>query len=280
MPAAGPAGASPLALGSDFIRNSGVNPPAFLLLTLCVFPLTCVGAAPPSGKMESLAHMGSIEKAYISLPEVLPVGGLVLVPDWWGLTERFRKAADAFAADGYIVVAVDFYDGKVPKSAADAQSWANDIHRPGALRIIHSAIRLLHEDRRLQVPKIGLMGWSTGAGLALESAIGNPEVAACVLYYGPTITDSTWLRQLRAPLLGIYGKKDAWITPEVVRDFRKSLEAAGARFDFFNFDGPHMFASPSSADYDAKVSAEARKYVTAFLKKHVFVFIAPPVPDR
>ena len=78
----------------------------------------------------------------------------------------------------------------------------------------------------------------------------------------------------------VHDAQDAWITPEVVRDFRKSLEAAGARFDFFNFDGPHMFASPSSADYDAKVSAEARKYVTAFLKKHVFVFIAPPVPDR
>lgn len=234
----------------------------------------------PTGKMESLSHVGSVEKAYIALPTVPPVGGLVLVPDWWGLAQPFLKVADAFAADGYVVVAVDFYDGKVPKTPTEAQIRMNEIHRPGALRIIGSAVRLLREDRRVQVPKIGLVGWSMGAGLALEAAIGNPEVAALVLYYGPVVLDKDRLRQLGSPLLGIYGNRDAWITPEVVGKFRGALSAADARFEFMELDAPHMFANPASADHDAKAATRARQRVAAFLRKHVFVVIAPPAPAQ
>lgn len=246
----------------------------------------CLGApalaqdAAPKGKMESLSHVGSVEKAYIALPTVPPVGGLVLVPDWWGMAEPFMKAADAFAADGYVVVAVDFYDGKVPKTATEAQIRMNEIHRPGALRIIQSAVRLLREDRRVQVPKIGLVGWSMGAGLALEAAIGNPDIAALVLYYGPVVLDKERLGQLTAPLLGIYGTRDSWITPGIVGDFRDALRAAGARFEFAELDAPHMFANPACADHDAKAASRARQRVAAFLRKNVFVVIAPPVPAR
>lgn len=257
-----------------------VNPRVFAALALCLLPAARAHPAQPAGKMESLSHVGSIEKAYISLPTSVPGGGIVLVPDWWGLSEPFLKAADAFAADGYIVVAVDFYDGKVPKTPTEAQIRMSEIHRPGALRIIHSAIRLLHEDRRLQVPKVGVIGWSMGAGLALESAIGNPEVAACVVYYGPVILDTDWLRQLSVPLLGIYGRNDSWITPQMVGDFRKVLNSAGTRYEFMELDAPHMFASPSSADYDANASTKARRLVAAFLKKHVFEAIGPPTKDR
>lgn len=230
--------------------------------------------------MESLSHVGSVEKSYIALPNVPPVGGLVLVPDWWGLAEPFLKMADAFAADGYVAVAVDFYDGKVPKTPTEAQIRMNGIHRPGALRIIHSAVRLLREDRRVQVPKIGLVGWSMGAGLALEAAIGNPDIAALVLYYGPVVLDKDRLRQLGVPLLFIHGTRDGWITPDVAGDFRDALRAVGAKPEFMELDAPHMFANPTSADHDAKAASRARQRVAAFLRKNVFVVIAPPVPSR
>lgn len=246
----------------------------------------CLGAparaqeTAPSGKMESLSHVGSVEKAYIALPAVPPVGGLVLVPDWWGMCEQFLKSADAYAKEGYVVVAVDFYDGKVPKTATEAQIRMNGIHRPGALRIVHSAVRLLREDKRVQVPKIGVIGWSVGAGLALETALGNPDIAAVVLYYGPVVLEKERLRQLAAPLLGIYATRDGWITPEIAGNFRNALRSVGARFDFLELDAPHMFANPASADYDAKAALRARQKVMAFLRKNVFVVIAPPAPAQ
>lgn len=270
----------PLALGAGFHNNVGVNRRTLCAmgLVLCLCGTTRAQSAnPAAGKMESLAHLGSVEKVYVSLPVVPPVGGLVLVHDWWGLTEALAKTADALAAEGYIVVAVDFYDRKVPKTTTEAQVSMSEINRPGALRIIHSAIRLLHEDRRFQVEKIGIIGWSMGAGLALESAIGNPNIDACVLYYGPVVLDEDRLRQLHAPVLGIYGTRDTWITPEITGSFRKALRAAGVQFEFLELDAPHMFATPASADYDAKATARARLRVSSFLKKNVFVVIAPPV---
>ncbi len=238
----------------------------------------CAQPAAPTGKMESLSHVGSVEKAYIALPAVPPVGGLVLVPDWWGMCDAFIGIADGYAKEGYVVVAVDFYDGKVPKAAAEAQIRMNGIHRPGALRIVHSAVRLLREDKRVQVPKIGIVGWSYGAGLALETAIGNPDIAAVVLYYGPVILDKARLQGLAAPLLGIYAKRDAWITPEIAGDFRNALRSTPAPVEFLEVDAAHMFANPASGDYDAKGAQRARQKALAFLRKNVFVVIAPPAP--
>lgn len=246
----------------------------WLLLGCCVAAGAPAEQAHPAGRFESMDHVGSAEKAYLSLPTIPPAGGLVLVPDWWGLREGFLRLADGFAADGYIVVAVDLFDGKVPKTSKEAQERMDQVNRPGAFRIINSAIRLLKEDHRVRVPKIGLVGWSTGAGLALETAVGNPDVSAAVLYYGPVVLDPERLRQLPMPLLCIYGTRDAWITPDVAGRFRNALRVAGAGAEFLEFDAAHCFANPGSAAYDPKAAQKAHARVVAFLNKHLIV--APP----
>src|SRR5580698_1398364 len=47
-------------------------------------------------------------------------GGIVVAPEWWGLTDWVKEQTGKLAAEGYVVLAVDFYDGKVASDATEA----------------------------------------------------------------------------------------------------------------------------------------------------------------
>src|SRR5277367_525178 len=47
-------------------------------------------------------------------------GAIVVAPEWWGLTDWVKEQTRKLAAEGYVVLAVDFYDGKVTSDATEA----------------------------------------------------------------------------------------------------------------------------------------------------------------
>lgn len=50
---------------------------------------------------------------YLAVPEGdEPKGAIILIHEWNGLVQRIRETADAFAAEGYVALAADLYQGK------------------------------------------------------------------------------------------------------------------------------------------------------------------------
>jgi len=39
--------------------------------------------------------------------------GLILIHEWWGLNDNIKESAKQFAEQGYVVLAVDLYEGEV-----------------------------------------------------------------------------------------------------------------------------------------------------------------------
>ena len=77
-------------------------------------PSAILGTAPPLGGQD-LAYMpdDSATSGYLALPEGDgPHPALILVHEWNGLTDRIRQVADAFAAEGYVALAADLYQGR------------------------------------------------------------------------------------------------------------------------------------------------------------------------
>ena len=65
--------------------------------------------------------MGQPTKGYLAMPEGDGKAPAILViHEWWGLTDWVKQNADRFAEQGYVALAVDLYDGKATDDPGEA----------------------------------------------------------------------------------------------------------------------------------------------------------------
>jgi len=222
------------------------------------------GAAPAlRGEMIELA--GGV--AYLSRPEGEgPHPGILVIQEWWGLNDHMKHWTDRLAADGYLALAVDLYDGVVASTPDEAMAAMQKVDEERAHAILRAGLDRLDE---LGAGKLGCIGWCFGGGWSLQTALANPDVAACVIYYGRLVEDVEALRKLGGPVCGIFGKKDQGIPPETVDRFDAALGKAGIEHEIWRYDAEHAFANPSSARYDEKSAGAAWDKARAFLAKNL-----------
>jgi len=229
-----------------------------------------LGAEPkpptPHGKAVKLTLAdGKTSKAYVAHPKGAPRGGVLLLHEWWGLNDWVKADADRFASQGYLALAVDLFDGTVAKNAEQAEKLMADLDQKAATGVEVAGIDWLAQ--ALPGKKIATIGWSTGGGQGLNAALASPsKVSATVIYYGLPVTDANLLKKLQGPILGIWAKRDGWITPEKVAAFDLALKDAGIKHEFRSYDADHAFANPSGGRYNAAAAQDANDATRRFLK--------------
>lgn len=225
--------------------------------------------APPALKGQEVELAGT--KMYLSLPEgaKAPLPAVLVIHEFWGLNPHIKHWADRLAADGYAALAVDLYGGKVAATREEAMALVKSVDPARAQEVLKAAHAFLLEDARVKAPRTGTIGWCFGGGWSLRAAMALPELDAAVIYYGNPVTDPQQLATIKAPVLGIFGTKDASIPPEKVAELRKALDEAGVQHRILEFEAEHAFANPSGARYDARAAAAAWQEVSAFLGYHV-----------
>lgn len=236
-------------------------------------PLKSEDEGKPRGNLVNLGDYGVDDFAYISVPDQEPIGGVVLIHEWWGLNPNIKKTADLYASRGYVTLAVDLYNGTVTDDANRAGVLMRELNEKFAIRIITAGVRCLKESPKFKVPKVATVGWCMGGGLSLQSALQIEKLDAAVIYYGPTETDRDKVSKLKIPILGIYATQDEWIKIESVQEFEKLLIDLKKPHKFLKFDAVHAFANPSNAKFNAEYADQAFKEVMAFLYQ---TFTNPP----
>src|SRR5277367_4765474 len=176
----------------------------------------------PTGQMVSLPLAGGgTAMAYVAKPKAAAAGGILVLHEWWGLNDFIKGQADALAAQGYLALAVDLYDGKVATTPDEAGKLMQGLDAAHAAAVEKAGVAWLKAN--VKGKKIATLGWCAGGGQSLLASLGSPkEVSATVIYYGLPVTDVAQLKTLRGPVLGIWAKKDGWITPEKVAAFDKA----------------------------------------------------------
>lgn len=210
-------------------------------------------------------------KAYLSLPEGAkgPLPAVLVIHEWWGLNAHIQHWADRLAANGYAALAVDLYGGKVATTREEAMALVKSVDAARAQEVLKAAHTFLQQDERIRAPRTGSIGWCFGGGWSLRAAMALPELDAAVLYYGNPVTDPDQLATIQAPVLGIFGTKDASIPPEKVAELRQALDSAGVRHRILEFEAEHAFANPSGGRYDALAASTAWQETSAFLEQHL-----------
>ncbi len=190
---------------------------------------------------------------------------LFVFHEWWGLNDYIKQRTDELQKQiGNVnVIALDIYDGRVTSNADSAGSFMSQSKDIRIENIINGAITYVGKNAR-----IATIGWCFGGGLSLKgTSLAGKQAVGCVLYYGMPITDGNKLKQLNCDVLGIFGTRDKWISPEVVAQFEKDMKSAGKVLTLKNYDADHAFANPSNPHYDKVSSADANTSAVEFLKK-------------
>jgi len=209
---------------------------------------------------------------YLAEPAGTPKGGLIVIQEWWGLTDDIKSIADRYAAEGYLAFSPDIYHGQVATEPDEARKFAMGLERDLAAREIDAAIAWLKDVRG--VGKVGCVGYCMGGGLTLATAMRpTSKVDAAHVYYGGGMPSDEQLANIKVPVLGSYGATDAGIPKEQVDRLRAALTKAGVPNDitlyegaghsFFNKPGGPAHHPAAAADSWAKSLAWFGKYAAS-----------------
>ncbi|MEX2009605.1 MAG: dienelactone hydrolase family protein, partial [Dongiaceae bacterium] len=96
-----------------------VLPRRTLLTGLAGLPLAVVLADPrlaalAAAGLETVTTKtasGKTVTAALAVPATVPAPAVLLIHEWWGLNDQIKAVAAELAADGFVALAVDLYDG-------------------------------------------------------------------------------------------------------------------------------------------------------------------------
>jgi carboxymethylenebutenolidase len=219
----------------------------------------------PTGTVISLSlDGGGTAIAYVAQPKKAASGGILVLHEWWGLNDYVKGQADALAGLGYLVLAVDLYGGKVATTPDEAGKLMQGLDAAHAAAVERAGVGWLKQNAKGK--KLATLGWCAGGAQSLLASLGSPaDISATVIYYGMPVTDVVRLKTLRGPVLGIWAKKDGWITPAKVEAFDRALTEAGVKHSFHSFEADHAFANPTGGRYNPPAAEEANALTRKFL---------------
>ncbi|MET0756303.1 MAG: dienelactone hydrolase family protein [Pseudoxanthomonas sp.] len=246
----------------------------FVLAVLVAAPVLAAPVAKPiSWKVGKQTFSGFVVYDDAS-KETRP--GLLLVPDWLGVTTAAVDKAKQIARDDYVVLVVDMYGkGVRPKNPTQAMAQVKKLYadRPAMRARMGKALEVLRGNAGkapVDAKKIAALGFCFGGSSALELARSGADIAGVVTFHGGLDTTMPAAKgAVKAPLLILNGADDQGVAPGIA-GFEKEMNEAGADWQFVNFSGAvHCFAlenanSPPGCMYNERAAKRAYRMMDDF----------------
>ena len=202
--------------------------------------------------------------------------GLVMVPDWKGVTDNAVAKARDIAGDDYVVLVADVYGTNV-RPATTEQAMAQ-VKKMYADRVVlrarvAKALQVLKSQADkvpLDAAKLGAFGYCFGGATVLELARSGADVAGVVTFHGGLDTSMPAKPgTVKASVLVLNGANDQGTAGDVA-GFQNEMDAAGVDWQFVNFSGAvHCFAlpeanSPPGCVYNERAATRAERMMRGF----------------
>jgi dienelactone hydrolase len=204
--------------------------------------------------------------------------GLVMVPDWLGVTPAAVDKAKQIAGDDYVVLVVDMYGkGVRPKDPAEALAQVKKMYAdiPMMRERINKSVEVLRAEAGkvpLDPAKIAALGFCFGGSTVLELARSGADVAGVVTFHGGLGTSvPAQPGRVKAPLLILNGADDKSTAADIA-GFEKEMNDAGADWQFVNFSGAvHCFALETANSpgcmYNGRAAKRAYRMMDDFFEE-------------
>jgi len=216
---------------------------------------------------------GGTAHGYLATPPSGSGPGLIVIQEWWGLTDHIASLADRLAAEGFVALAPDLYGGKTTHDADEAGHLLMSLPVDEAARDLAGALDYLLGLDSVTSQTAGAIGFCMGGGFVLRLAAQQGDrVSAAVPFYGvgPGVPES--YAGLTAKVQGHYGEHDDFYPAADARKQEEQIRAeSGAEVEFFYYDAAHAFHNDEDplGTYDAGAAKLAWDRALSFLKDNV-----------
>ena len=186
----------------------------------------------------------------------LPV--VLIVHEWWGISDYTRNRARQLADMGYLAFAIDMYgEGKTAETPEEAGKLAAPFYE--GVRVsqprFEAALAKIKTYPNADTNHIAAIGYCFGGSMVLNMAkIGEP-LKAVVSFHGNLAGVPVSDKGIKAAVLVCHGEADQFVKPEELAAFKKEMETAKADFTFKSYPGAtHAFTNPAATEKGKKFS--------------------------
>jgi carboxymethylenebutenolidase len=214
-------------------------------------------------------------KAFVAAPvtkEKRPA--IIVIQEWWGLTDHIRDIAKRYAAEGYVAIAPDLYSRlghALTTDPAEAGKLMNTLKQEDGLKDLIATVTYIKSVPEVDRTRIGVTGFCMGGSYALLLPCVNADIKAAVPFYGQVPNPDRPLEKLSAPVLYFYGEDDGWITKADVQRLAVAFKKHGKVGEIKTYPGaPHAFFRDNDPSvYRPEAAKDAWARTKAFFKKHL-----------
>jgi dienelactone hydrolase len=197
--------------------------------------------------------------------------GLLMAPNWMGVSEGAEKIAKKVAEQGYVVLLADLYGQNVRPSNNDEAAAAmmplkNDRQLLNVRTQAALAQLVAQTDVAVDADKIAVFGFCFGGCCALELARTGANLKAAISFHGTLDTPNpSDANNIKGKVLVLHGASDPLVPKEQLPAFEEEMNAANVDWQLLSYGGAfHSFTDPHAnvpgmMMYDEKVATRAFK---------------------
>jgi carboxymethylenebutenolidase len=212
---------------------------------------------------------GGTAHGYLAVPENGSGPGLIVIQEWWGLTDHIADIANRFAREGFVALAPDLYGGHTTHKEEEAQSLAGQLSPAQAVQDLSGAVDYLLTQPAVTSDGVGVVGFCMGGSFVLHLAQrAGEKIAAAVVFYGIFAGDEDF-SGVRAPVQAHFGEQDQMISPDQARSVMETVRAkAGVPVQVHFYDAGHAFFNDENlmGTYNEELAKLAWSRTVGFLR--------------
>ncbi|WP_447598559.1 dienelactone hydrolase family protein [Nitrospira sp. Nam80] len=229
-----------------------------------------------NGEMVQYSSENTTVKAYLVAPpgkEKRPA--VIVIQEWWGLTDLIKDVAQRFAREGYVAIAPDLYSrlgNRVATDSSEAAQLMNKLRQEDGLKDLNATVTYLKTLPGVEAGKIGVTGFCMGGSYALMLPCINPSIKAAAPFYGWVPNPDTPIQNLACPVLYFYGEEDGFVPKADVQRLAAALKKynkpgeiktySGAGHAFFRDTDPSVYKPAEARDAWNRTLAFFRQHMT------------------
>ena len=199
-----------------------------------------------------------------------PFPVVLVAAEIFGLNHYTKDICRRLAKAGYYAIVPDLYSRKVDlttlTSMAEIMPIVNGKFDSELVADYDATVEFARASFKGDLTRMAIAGFCRGGRTSLVYTAANPRLKATVSWYGPVggqvneFTPRTALdrvAEIKVPVLGLYGAKDAGVPIAQVEQFFAALKAAGTPSDLVVYpEAGHGFHADFRPDNYRKADAE------------------------
>jgi len=181
---------------------------------------------------------------------------VLVVHEWWGLTDYPRMRAKKLAELGYLAMAVDLYgNGRTADNPTDAQNLAMPFYQNPqiAFQRLMAAEQKVKTLPQADTSQVAAIGYCFGGGMVLNAARLGADTKGVVSFHGSLSGAPAKKELLKSKILVCHGAADPFVPQKDVDAFKKSMDSIQADYTFKAYPGAlHAFTNPAATEMGKK----------------------------